>query len=100
MIKEWSHYIIISMINLINSDDQWNEKKSKSITGVSDIKLRVLMEKEIKGVYYSTPDEYDCAVHELEYRTDFNHMGRFIEVTVPSLLIWDYLWIDFSEEGE
>jgi len=100
MIKEWSHYIGISMINLIGSDDQWNEKKSEIVIEIPNIKVRLLLEKEINGIYYSTPDDLNCEIHPLEYCIDHSNNGRFIEVTVPSLKVWDYLWIDCSEERE
>ncbi len=95
-IREWRHYAIINMINLVGENDKWNEAKTGELFPVTGIKISILMEKPVYGVWYASPDDVFCRRQQLNYQIINKKEGRRVEIEVPTLMIWGLVWIDYS----
>jgi dextranase len=94
LIKETSKYTIIQLINLTNVNEFWNQPKFEQPEEIHGIQMDLLMDAEIKGVYYATPDESNIAANKIDYSIEEKENGQHILFEVPSLKIWDVIWIE------
>lgn len=85
----------ISLINMSNCEnDLWNEGKDTP-KYINDIEFAISIEKgEIKGVYYSSPDEMSQTAISLDYRITKDERGYSLFITVPRVLFWSLVWVE------
>ncbi|MNI18021.1 Cycloisomaltooligosaccharide glucanotransferase precursor [compost metagenome] len=94
IVRENAHLKTISFINLTNNeDDLWNEGKNKPDT-ITNIKVKVLLEKEVKAVYMMSPDRDMGRPQPVEYEITDALRGKTLELTIPTLEVWDVLAIE------
>lgn len=96
LIKETSKYTIIQLINLTNVNEFWNQPKYEQPGEIRSIQMDLLMDAEIKGVYYATPDESNIAANKIDYTIEEKENGQHILFEVPALKIWDVIWIEIK----
>jgi len=97
VIRESGKRKTISFINLTgNEEDYWNEGKNRPMR-LTDIPVRILLEKEVLGVYAASPDA-DCGrPRALPFRVTDSLRGMTLETAVPSLDVWTVLWVDLAD---
>lgn len=52
-----------------------------------------VVEKEVEGIYFTSPDLPDCASRELDYVYTVNEKGRFVKFSVPEVEVWSAVYI-------
>ncbi|MDG0809824.1 glycoside hydrolase family 66 protein [Cohnella rhizosphaerae] len=93
IIRENEHCKTISFINLTGqSEDYWNEGKEQPST-LSNIVVRILLDREPSGVFSASPDERSGRPQTLEYRLTSSLRGLTLEVDLPELNVWSVLCI-------
>lgn len=94
IVRENAHLKTISFINLTNNeDDLWNEGKNKPDM-ISNIKVKVLLEKNVKAVYMMSPDRDMGRPQPVEYLITDALRGKTLELTIPTLEVWNVLAIE------
>lgn len=94
MVKQLSDYQIIHLINLVGiENDYWEHGKNQRPKEQKEIICTVLMEKEVKGVYLASPDFVSTEPMKLAYEIVPHEHGKAIQFTIPSLHIWDMVYI-------
>ncbi len=95
IIKELPNYQIIHLINLVSlENDYWENGKSQRPIIQENIECTVLMEKEIAGVYLTSPDFDSIKPRKLEYEIVDHEHGKGIRFQIPKLSIWDMVYIE------
>jgi dextranase len=94
IIREESSRLTINLINLRDNDGIWNQPKYHRPEPVRDIRIDVLMDADIKGAYYATPDTCETGPVCLEYETMQRENGQHVLLHVPRLELWDLIWIE------
>lgn len=93
-IRENEDFKCISMVNLCGcKDDLWNKGKDKPVPQ-EKLEFTVHVDKDIKGVYYASPDKGDTKSYPLEFTYLTNDKGKFIRFEVPYLEIWSLVYIE------
>lgn len=95
LVKESSNYTMIQLINLRNINEYWNQPKYEQPEVIHRIQMDLLMDAEIAGVYYATPDMDSVAI-SIDYTLVEKENGQHIIFEVPSLKIWDLIWIEIK----
>lgn len=94
-IRENENRKLISLINLCGcKDNLWNYRKNKP-EEKENIKLQVQIDKDIKGLYFISPDYEHGKVQEISYELIKTDRGWISEFVVPKLELWSTVWIDF-----
>lgn len=87
--------LILNMINLCGESDLWNESKKSGKINIRDIHIRMLLDREIKGVYWASPDTDGGMMRELTYESEIGVQGNMICLSNISLTVWSTVWVDF-----
>jgi dextranase len=96
-VREKESRKLISFINLCgNPDNNWNAGKEQPIIR-EDIKMEVQIDKEVKGVYFLSPDMDHGKLQEICYEKINSDRGWKIQFMVPKLEIWSNIWVDLEE---
>ncbi|MGB8450715.1 MAG: glycoside hydrolase family 66 protein [Anaerocolumna sp.] len=94
-VRENDNRKLISLVNLSGNDDnEWNHGKDKPLEQ-KDFRLQVQVDKEIKGIYYISPDFCQGKAQELTYEAVKTDRGWAIQFSVPKLEFWSSVWMDF-----
>ena len=94
IVQEKPGYKTISLINLTGiKSDLWNDGKENRPEAVENITVTVLIEENVKGVFIASPDRNNGRAEALAYEYVEGMRGSYIRFTVPSLDIWDLIWI-------
>lgn len=97
-IKEKPLLKTISFINLTNNnEDYWNEGKNKP-NNLQNIRICVLTERKIKGVFIASPDYNNGQVKNLEYHIENRDRGKYAVIDIPEIYIWSLLYISFEDK--
>lgn len=90
-----SKYEILHLINLLGTDNQWRDERSKKAapTEISDIPVKYYTSKDIATVYIASPDMNDNRSKELSFEKGEDDNGKYIQFTVPSLEYWDMIYM-------
>jgi dextranase len=84
----------IHFINLTNNEeDYWNQGKNNP-TALMNIRVRILLEHNVTGVYTASPDRDFGRPQNLAYIITDSLRGKTLEVTLPTLDYWTFLCID------
>ncbi len=98
LIKEQRGYKIIQLINYTNIvSDSWNEAKERRPKEIQGIKVRVLVDEEIKGIYVASPDFYSGHSYRLDYQKVTTERGTAVEFIIESLRIWSLIYIEIVD---
>jgi dextranase len=93
IVKENDDFLVIHLINLVGlKDDQWNKPKETGPIELKDMKIRVLIEEKIDGVYLASPDHSTCSPIKLVPHRKEGSNGFVSEVSVPSLDVWSMIY--------
>lgn len=95
LLRESSNRLVIHLVNLTGNDALWNTPKHKPQT-VRDIHLTLRLDVAIKGVYYASPDRQSLRAERLVYQTRGSAYGRIQEITLPELLYFSTIWIEWE----
>lgn len=91
IIKEDKNKKVISLINLLGNNDLWNKGK-KQPNPVSDIVVKIQIEKEVKSVYTVSPEK--CVPCQLEYEVVRGERGQELIVRLSEFEIWLLLVVE------
>ncbi|MMZ59856.1 hypothetical protein D3C76_1625440 [compost metagenome] len=61
---------------------------------ISNIKVKVLLEKNVKAVYMMSPDRDMGRPQPVEYLITDALRGKTLELTIPTLEVWNVLAIE------
>ncbi|OOM73814.1 cycloisomaltooligosaccharide glucanotransferase precursor [Clostridium puniceum] len=93
-LRENDFYKSISMINLCGcKDDLWNKGKDKPVIQ-KGMQFTVFVDKNIKGIYYASPDQKDSKSYSIDFRYVNTDKGKFVQFDVPDLVIWSLIYIE------
>ncbi|QUH30411.1 glycoside hydrolase family 66 protein [Vallitalea guaymasensis] len=93
-IRETDNCKVIHLVNMMGIDsDIWNEEKKNKPKKVKGIKIQALIDEEILGVYYATPDGEMASSKTLEYTMESMDRGRYICFEVPTVEFWGMVYI-------
>ncbi|WP_163537953.1 glycoside hydrolase family 66 protein [Gracilibacillus sp. YIM 98692] len=93
IIKENDKYLVIHFINLCGfNNDGWNEVKESRPNRIEGISAKVLMNEQLGGVYWASPDEKDISPQSLETKRVRGTNGYVYEVVLPSLDVWSMIY--------
>ncbi|GIO38247.1 hypothetical protein J41TS12_31080 [Paenibacillus antibioticophila] len=94
IVRENDHLKTISFINLSNNEeDLWNEGKNKP-NAVSNMKVKILLERDVKAVYMMSPDQHLGRPQPVDYQITDALRGKTLELTIPTLDIWSVLAVE------
>ncbi|MNO21465.1 Cycloisomaltooligosaccharide glucanotransferase precursor [compost metagenome] len=94
IVRENADLKTISFINLSNNDDDlWNEGKNKPNV-ISNMKVKVLLERDVKAVYMMSPDRDLGKPQAVNYEITSSLRGKTLELTIPTLEVWNVLAIE------
>ena len=92
-VRESEEIKLFSFINLCGcSEDYWNKGKKKPPVQ-KNVTCMAVVEKEVEGIYFTSPDLPDCASRELDYVYTVNEKGRFVKFSVPEVEVWSAVYI-------
>ncbi len=94
VVRENEKYKLVSFINFTNnSEDYWNQGKNRP-RAQSEVKVRILMEREAKSVFLASPDTEIGRPTELEAVYEDGPRGNTLVLTVPVTHIWGLLVVE------
>lgn len=88
--------LILHMINLYGESALWNESKKSGRMSIKDICIRMLIDREIKGVYWASPDTDGGMWREVPYGSESGAQGDSICLEDIPLEIWSTVWVEFG----
>ncbi|GKX31592.1 hypothetical protein SH1V18_40720 [Vallitalea longa] len=93
-IREVNEYKVIHLINMVGIDnDVWNEEKNNKPKEIEGIQIKALIDEQVMGVYYASPDNESISSVEVEYTTESLERGNYICFEVPKLEFWGMVYI-------
>ncbi|MDQ0415788.1 glycoside hydrolase family 66 protein [Mesobacillus stamsii] len=98
IVKENKRFLVIHLLNLSNyKDNLWNTAKESPPVPISNVKVRVLMEENVQGVFFVTPDSNECQPIELKPKKVKGSNGFMLEVNIEKLEVWSVLCFSKSK---
>ncbi len=88
IIREHTTMKVISFINLVGNNEQWNEGKNRPIVQ-RDMIVKILLNQSIEGVYLISPES--PKMQKLTYETYDQGRGTVAVVHVDKIDIWSVL---------
>ncbi len=88
--------LILHLLNLCGENTLWNEAKKSDKIVIDDIKIHILLDRKIKGVYYASPDFDGGRRKEVAYLCSEGEQGIYLELSDVTLMIWSTIWIDYE----
>lgn len=93
-IREMKNYKVIHFVNMIGIEsDIWNEAKANEPHQVEHIQVKALIDEEVKGIYYASPDEA-CNSLSIPYTVEAQDRGRYICFEVPKIINWGMIYVE------
>jgi dextranase len=87
---------IIHLINLLDNQSDWRDdygnKSEPEI--INDFIIKIYVDEDIIQVSLASPDFQSGIIQELEFTTNTDGSGKYIEVSVPYLEYWDMLILE------
>lgn len=100
-VKQMKGYTIIHLINLVGlEDDYWEYGKRSRPEPQHNIECRVLMEREVRGIYLASPDRPSGKPERLAYERVDHSQGYALKFSVPELNIWSMVYIEWADNDE
>lgn len=97
-IRETKEHKIIHLVNMVGIDsDVWNEEKENKPEKIKGIQVKALVDEEVLGVYYASPDNSSLNSIELEYTVESMDRGQYICFEVPEVEFWGMVYIKVKE---
>lgn len=94
LVKEKPGVKIIELVNYMGLENsKWDEAKPSLPNEIKGIEITALVVEKITGIYFASPDINHGEVKELSYETVPHAQGIAAKFTVPSLKIWDAIYI-------
>jgi len=94
LIRESQEKISIQLLNLVSNNSFWNQPKQKN-TEITDIEMRVKINRVIHGIYCASPDHLMKAI-SLDFHFESTKGGREYFVKIPKLVNWNTVWIEME----
>lgn len=95
VIREKDRRKCLFLINLLGcADDNWNSGKD-SPPLQRDVRLRVHIDLPVQGIYAVSPDGASLGAVRIPFKCVHNDKGLFAEFTLPEVLAWTAVWLDF-----
>ena len=96
LIRSSRRRISLHLINLCGNDNQWNQGKEKPRT-IENIRLRLRLDRPLKGIYWASPDNESLAARELLCSCEQTAQGRVYELMIPKVEYWTAVWIEVGD---
>lgn len=95
LVKEKPGYKIINLVNFQGYENMnWNEGKASLPATINNIEVTALVVEDVKGVYVASPDNESNTSQSLEYEYVSHGQGKAIKFTVPTLKVWNLVYIE------
>lgn len=97
-VKKTSTDDVIHLVNLLGNDDQWRHAGKATPTPQSNLAVKYYLgpDETPTAVNVASPDATNGASTSLSFTVATDANGRYISFTVPSLKVWDMVYIDRS----
>lgn len=92
IIRESRDRISINLVNLLGNDSIWNKPKNEPVETLN-IRIKLRLDRIVKGVYCSSPDFDFQKPIELEHEMMETEQGRVYTMIVPRTEYWTLVWI-------
>lgn len=87
---------VLQLVNLTGLEhDFWNRFQKRPRT-VSNLFVEALVDYEIKGIYAASPDLHAGRPQSIIYTLKQTERGQVVCFTIPSIMIWTTVWIEFE----
>ena len=86
---------VLHMINLTGTDNLWRDEKQEKAAPqpVEFIPVKYYTEKSVQQVFMASPDGEDLTPVTVPFEIGEDEGGRFIAFTVPSLIVWNMIFM-------
>ena len=87
---------IIQLVNLTGLEHDFWDKPQQKPEIVNGLCVEALVDHEVRGVYAASPDSNDGRPRSLSYTPKQTERGQAVCFTVPSVVIWTTVWIEYD----
>lgn len=96
IVREGRGYKVLHLVNLLGVDDsQWNVPKAQPKT-VMDVRVRWLIDEEIRGLFCASPDVGYISPERLQYAEVSGPRGRAVEFALPRVDYWSTVLVELG----
>lgn len=96
IIRDGRDYRVLHLVNLLGADDAyWNGPKTQPKTA-ADVRVRWLIDEEIRGLFFVTPDVEKLAPERLHYTEIPGPRGRAVEFVLPQVDYWSTVLVELG----
>ena len=96
IIREGREYKVLHLVNLLGANDAyWNAPKTQPKTA-TDVRVRWLIDEEIRGLFFVTPDVEKLAPERLHYTEIPGPRGRAVEFVLPQVDYWSTVLVELG----
>lgn len=99
IVREGKDFTAISLINLLGIESpEWSKRISDPPTPFGETTVRILkIDREIKRIWFSTPDSKDIYPQELVYEISGEEGNRVLSFKIPGLDYWDLIVVEWQD---
>lgn len=99
VLKQNKRFKVINFINLIGIEDElWNKGKNSPIIQ-KDILCTYIINEEVEGVYFASPDIENGITKQLPFNIVSHSQGNAIEFIIPQINIWSMVYIKIRKDN-
>jgi len=94
IVREKKEYKVLNLVNLFGIDTvKWDQPQYHDPELLKDIRVEWLLDEEVGGIYWITPDRGDIRAVQLEFQRCNHSRGELLCFTIPELYYWGFVVI-------
>ncbi len=95
IVKQLPNYQVIHLVNLVGlEDDYWALGKKSRPVVQTNIECCILIEKDVQGVYFASPDHDSTEPVSLSYQIVEHEHGKALRLVIPEVKIWSMFYLE------
>lgn len=88
-VREGAGYKVLHLVNLLGVEDpSWNAPKNSLPRAVESVKVRWLIDEDIRDILFASPDASGISCTPLSYTVTQGPRGRVVEFNLPRVEYW------------
>ena len=96
LVREGEGYKMLNLVNMLGIDDPfWNAPKGRPPQAVEGVKVRWLVDEDIRDVVFASPDGPDVSCIPLGFTVVVGPRGRMLEFQLPRVEYWSTVLVRF-----
>lgn len=96
IIREADNRLVIQLINLAGISNRWNEPKPLRPALISNLRICILLDRKVNGVYGAAPEADGGRAISLDYHMEIRKNGRYWIIDIPYLNLWKSIWLELD----